>query len=100
MKYDFTKIKIKDIGGKEIKSTVHETLANYIYQLAKDLDLVEMAREIFAGKEVELDKTEVEKIVEMVKSDQAPIAAFAKKAIIDYIDSVKESKKEPKKEQE
>lgn len=89
MKYDFSKVKITTLDGKEVKDA-HKTLADAIYAFTKDLDLVTKAIDINTGKEVELDKTEVEVVKGIVKDERAGFFAFVQKAFLDYLDSVKE----------
>jgi hypothetical protein len=90
MKYNFSTIEIKDLNGKKIEGAeLHKNLANLIYVQTKDLDMVEKAREINLAKEVEMDKTEIEEIKRLIESPEAGLAAFAKKALFDYLDSVK-----------
>lgn len=90
MKYSFSTIELKDLDGKKIEGGLQKPLANLIYIQTKDLDLVAKALDINAGKPVELDKTEVEEIKRLIEDPQAGLAAFAKKAVLDYLDSVKE----------
>ena len=52
MKYDFTKIKLTDIDGKEMKADFHKTIANAVYRFALSVDLVEIAMAINKVKEV------------------------------------------------
>ncbi|MCP3684662.1 MAG: hypothetical protein GY861_18500 [bacterium] len=89
MKYNFTKVDLVDLEGKKHpgQEGFHKELANLVYSSAKDLSLVETARTIFAGKEVELDKVEIAEIKKLI--EESPLLAFAKKALIDYIESVK-----------
>lgn len=91
MKYDFKKVVLKDIEGKDIKvPDLYKEVAKVIHALChKDLDLVEKAREIYQGKEVELDKVEIESIKEVLLGEQSFNDASVKKAIKDYIESVK-----------
>ena len=90
MKYQFHTVTINDIEGKENKEAkVHKTLANALYSKSSDLDLVEKARTINKGEEVELDKTEIEVVKKMIKDPQIGFFAFVQKALLDYIDSVK-----------
>ena len=90
MKYNFSTLSLKDIEGKELKGhDVHKALADGLYVGATDLDLVEIAMKIHKGEEVEIDKVETEKIKQYIKGEKCVLVAFAKKAILDYIDSVK-----------
>lgn len=91
MRYDFTKIELLDIMGKPTKKQgLYKDLANaiYLFASAKNLNLVEVARTIFQGKEVELDKEEIQDIIAIVEDGRSGFFAFVKKAIKDYIESV------------
>ena len=95
MKYNFTKVEIKDIEGKKVEGQeFHKLLANMLYANTKDLDLVEKARTINKGEDVELDKTELQEVTRVAEDvDQQgrhALTAFARKAYKDYVDSVKE----------
>jgi len=92
MKYSFHTVAITDIDGKDSKVEVHKTLANALYSKSKDLDLVEKARIMNKGEEIELDKTEIEEIKKVIKDPQIGFFAFVQKALLDYIDSIKEPK--------
>ena len=90
MKIQFSAIELKDLEGKVVKdANLHKTIANALYAHTQDLDMVEKARAINAGKEVELDKTEVEEIKRVVKDPKTGFFAFAQSAIITYLDSLK-----------
>lgn len=90
MKIDFSKVSLTDLEGKVVKEAVlHKTLANAIYSHTQDLDLVEKARAINAGKEVEFDKTELEEIKRVIKDPKVGFLAFAQAAILNFIDATK-----------
>jgi len=89
MKYDFSKAVVKTLDGQVVPE-VNKSLANAIYGLTKDLDLVDKALKINKGEAVELDKTEVETIKSIINDDKAGFFAFVKKGFFDYIASVKE----------
>lgn len=92
MKYNFSKIKILDIEGNEIPKSkeIFKTIANIIYtQSHEDLGLVEVAKEIYKGKEVEIDKIEIETIKKIIKWQISFTDAFIKKQVIDFIEQQK-----------
>lgn len=90
MKYNFSEIKLFDIEGNEVNDAYfHKIIGNNIYLQAKDLDLVEKARSIFKGEEIELDKVEIAEVKELICGEKSNILAFAKKAFQDYVDSKK-----------
>lgn len=93
MKLDFSKIQLKGIDGEVVIDSetnkpvqIHKVLANGIYRATGVLDLVDIAREINRGKEVDLRKNEVSEIKRLVLSEKAGFLAFAKKAILDYME--------------
>ena len=89
-KYNFSSIKLTDIEGTEAKeASLNKPLGNAIYAQTQDLGLVDVARKIYKGEEVELDKGEVEEVKRIIEDPQVGFLAFAKKAILDYMESVK-----------
>lgn len=91
MKVDFTKIKIADIEDKPIDD-FHKVLARVIYMHTQNLDLVEIARQINKGEPVELRSSDWDEIKRIVKSREANVFAFARKAVIDFIEEHKGKK--------
>lgn len=86
MKINFSQIKLIDLEDKTIEgSAIHKTLANLLYARAENLDLVEIARAINKGEEVDLRPEEVKEIQKLVKNPQNGIAAFARKTLLDFI---------------
>ncbi|MBU2061163.1 MAG: hypothetical protein KKH44_04850 [Bacteroidetes bacterium] len=91
MKIDFSKVELVDLEGKPLaNANIHKTLANALYAHTKDLDLVEKARAINKGGALELDKTEIDEIKRVINDPQTGFMAFAKDALIKFIDSIKE----------
>jgi len=90
MKFDFTKIVLKDIDGKILKMDMpfHKVIANTLYSKAKTLDLVETARTINKGMPCEMTKDEIAEFIAIVNEQNFP-HAFVRKSILDYIESVK-----------
>jgi hypothetical protein len=89
-KFNFSNVKLTTIEGKDVpKSDLHKTLGNALYAGTKDLALVEVAKKIHAGEEVELDKTEIAEVKRVIEDPQVGFLAFVKKALLDYIDSIK-----------
>lgn len=94
MKINFSKIKLRDIEGREIKnSKIHKGIANAIYMFAKNLDLLEIAIKINKGEEVELRESDIAEIETIINSKEAGFMAFARKAILDTIKMRKGAKK-------
>lgn len=90
MKFDFSKVELKDIKGKVLKKAgVHKIIGNLIYNTTRDLGMVETAQVIYAGKTVDLDKTEVAEIERIIDDPNSAVFAFARKAIHEYIDEIK-----------
>ena len=91
MQIDFSQIKLLDLDGEQLENSppAHKIVANMIYQFASVLDLVEVARQINQGKAVELSATDLAEIKGLVNNPKCSLAAFVKKAIIDFIDDQK-----------
>jgi hypothetical protein len=88
------KINFKELVVKNIDDTVFEkggkTVANIIYQLSnKDLSLLDIARDIFKDKEVELTQVQTDEVKRLLQDEKVIIPAFQLKAILDYIDNYK-----------
>lgn len=94
MEYDFSKITLVDLDGKEIKDPAYKIIANILYRSARTLDLVETARQINRGEVVELDKSEIQEIKDLMANPQSGVFAFTQKAIFDYVELVQKQKKE------
>jgi len=87
MKYNFSNIKLIDIEGNEVKdNSLPKVIGNAIYSNTKDLGMVDIARDIYKGEEVELDEKQIEEVKTIVS---ASFAAFAQIAILDYVDQIK-----------
>lgn len=84
MKYDFTKIETSALDGTPVMD-LHKTIANSVYLHTKDLGLVTIAQDIYAGKEVEITQPQLEEIKRIISDEQIGFFAFVKKAIIDFI---------------
>lgn len=90
MQVDFKQIKLTDINEQEVlNSTIHKTIANVIYVNARNLDLVEKAMKINKGEVVELSPGELTEIIKLVSSHESGIAAFARKQVKEYLESLK-----------
>lgn len=96
MKYDFKKVNVLDIKWKKIsyewkleEAAPYKRIANLIYIFSKDLELCDIARDIYSWKEVELRDKEIEEIKNLLEHKQSDMASFYKRAILQYIDSVK-----------
>ena len=84
---DFSKVEVKDLNGKPIKEAqLHKLIAQGIYTLTKELDLVQKAFDINAGKPVELNAKEIEEVKRLINDDRLGIAAFARAALLDILD--------------
>lgn len=94
MKVNFSKIKLCDIEGKEIKgANLHKIIAHLLWQYVRNLDLVETAQLIHKGKPVDLRTSEVKELRALIVDPKSQVMAFAQKAILDFMDKAA-SKKE------
>jgi len=97
MKYEFSKMQLKDIEGKVVPTQeLYKTVANALWLGAKNLDLVDIAMKINKGEPVELSKTEVVEIERVVKNPKSGIFAFAQHQILQFIEGVKAKESEKK----
>lgn len=89
LKFQFSKVELKDLEGKNL-GKVNKELANAIYQLSGDLGMLPIAQDIYNNKEVELTPPQIEELTKIVSFSRNGVgfAAFARKAILDYISSV------------
>ena len=86
MKVDFKKIIVKDINNEIVKDEkFHKKIANIIYNFAENLDMVEIARDINQGKEVELRTNEIDNLIHLFTTSKL-LMSFTKKAIKDFLD--------------
>ena len=96
MKFDFSKVKLKDVQGVDIKLDVpfHQTIANQIYSVAADLGLVTKAQEMYKGNVVDFNEAEITEVKALIEKKGANgeyfFFAFTRKALLDYIQSVQE----------
>jgi len=84
MKYDFSKMIFRDIEDRPIEGG-YKFLANALYNLVKDLDMLEIARSINKGEIVELDESAIEEIKVVIENQNSRFAAFMKKAVLDFL---------------
>ena len=88
MKYDFSKIKLFNLEGKEIKNhNVHKTLANKVYELTTKLDHLEILLQVNKGEAVELNEKQVEDLKKFLNHPKLKLVAFVKKAILEFLDN-------------
>ena len=92
MIYNFSKIKVVNVDGQPYKKTellpTHKIIGKRIYDIASNLDLVDVAMEINRGKSVELKHGEAKEIRELLCGKESTLLAFLRKAIIEYMDKV------------
>jgi len=78
-------IKVDDGNGNKSDFLIHKQVANLVYTGAKNLDLVEIARDINSGKEVEVSEKELNEIKDLI-INKSNTPAFIKLAISEFID--------------
>jgi len=95
MKVDLSKVELKDIDGNVIKDAkFYKTIADLLYGKARSLDLVEIARAINKGEEVEMAASHIKEMRQLVENPESKIFTFARKAFSDYMDTLTEKKKD------
>jgi hypothetical protein len=89
MKINISKICYQDIEGSEVKEhSLHKTLAMVLYKMAKTLDLVDKAMQMNRGEEIDVSMAELNEIKFLIKDPNSRIYAFARKAMLEYLDEV------------
>ena len=63
---------------------LYKQIANFIYRGVKNLDLIETAREINSGVEIELRETELKEIRDLIVN-KSTFPAFIKLAVSEFI---------------
>lgn len=95
MKVNFKSIVALDIEGNVAEFDVYKIIAKAVYYGIKNLDLVETARDINAGKEVELSATDVKQIKTCVLDPQSTLFSYVRKAISDFFDKLEDGPVDP-----
>lgn len=95
MKYNFTNVQATDIEGKLLLTPAGKPLELFkdvgrmIHrECHEDLELVEVAKLIFHGEEVEISIVQINIITTIIVSKKSFLDASIKKAVKDYIDSI------------
>ena len=97
MKFSFHNVGLCDIEGKPLADQkTYQKLGQAIYSFTKNLDLVDKAKVIYRGEDVELEKVEVDEVVSVINNPQIGFASFTKKAYLDYIADVRKKAEEKK----
>jgi hypothetical protein len=93
MVFSFNSITLRDINDEVLVNTnLYKTIGNVIYKGTRDLGMLEIAREIYAGKDVNLADDEVAEVERVVSDPGSGVVAFARQAVLEYITKVKKSK--------
>ncbi|WP_319505135.1 hypothetical protein [Bacteroides graminisolvens] len=90
MKFDFRKIKVKDIEGKESSLDISKELGNSIYRNTADLGELELARNIYKDGEVEINAEQAAILNKYVREG---FLAFVQEALCPVLDEIINLKK-------
>jgi hypothetical protein len=83
---DFSRIQIRDIDGKEIPHRpIIKNFANLIYNLTRDLSMLEVALLLNKQDVVQVDESQVKAMIEVINDERTGMVAFVRKAILDFI---------------
>ncbi|MBP7118468.1 hypothetical protein KBA63_00110 [Candidatus Woesebacteria bacterium] len=88
MQYDFTNLKVINIDGSD-GAEMDKAFANAIYAQTRDLGLLERARDIHAGKPVDLSETEVielKRVADSQTNGEYFFTAIGRKCLHDFLD--------------
>ena len=91
MKVDFTEFVVKGLDGAAMQTDapLHKTLANYMFERATNLDLVEAARALFQTGTMELTDSMYKSLLDMMGAKECTFFAFARQAIIAHLEDAK-----------
>jgi len=90
MLINFADVKMLNIEGVELEAPLYKELANVMYQRSKDLGLVEHARAIYKGEEVDLSPAELKEVESVINGQingEYIFSAVARKTLLDFISS-------------
>ena len=91
MIFNFSKVVLKSIEGKVIENAnIYKTVGNLIYNGTKDLGMLEIARTIYVGSDVDLSEVDVAEVTRVINDPNSGVLAFARKAVLEYIASVQD----------
>lgn len=87
-KVNFSKAILKDIEGSIITTPIYKELANMIYRLTGDLGMLDIAKTIYDGKEVELTEKQLEEVKAIINFDKGGVAlaAFVRRDLMEFIE--------------
>ena len=81
--FDFTQVEVEVSFDVKMQVDTSKTLGNVIHQNTGDLGLDEIARTIYKEGKADIPVDYIPVIVEILKMPQSPMAAGAKRALID-----------------
>ena len=86
-KYDFSKLTIKGIDGKEIKTEekLHVSVWNIVFNNTMNLELSELAKKIHKWEEVELRTGEVEQIRQIFSNEKLQLSPIFSREVINFL---------------
>ena len=102
MKIDLKKVKTNELNGRVIKyekgNELYKFIADILYKFSPSLGMLDVAQMMYKGVVVEMTISQVNEMKVLVTNPKNGIYTFARKALLDYIDSVieKETKKKKK----
>jgi hypothetical protein len=85
MKLNFSLLKLNAIDGRELDIKIHQSFANAIYSFTKDLGLLEVAKKIYAGEEVEVRDSDINEFNRLISDERVGFLAFVQDALKKFI---------------
>lgn len=70
MKYNFSEVKLQTLDGTPV-TDLCSALGNTIYVFTKDLSMVDIARDIYAGKSVDLTLPQITELKRLIEDEKA-----------------------------
>lgn len=91
-KIKFDKVKCLNVDGEEFEADMTKHIANALYNATASVDMLEVARAINKGEEIELTDEVEESIIQILP--QSNMVAFAQLAVQNLINETKKEKDE------
>lgn len=85
MKFDISKVIVKDLDGNIRESKIAKNLGNMLYNKTSTLEWLDKCKAIHAGEEIELTEYEWSVLLEIIEHPGCDLVLGEKEPLIDYL---------------
>lgn len=90
MKFDVTKIEVKDLSGKLIAiGNLNEAIANFIHEKTPLLEWSILNHSLYKDGVMDINEQQKEYLLQLIKHDGCPFSIATKEGIINYLSTLK-----------